>query len=39
MAKRGTDVDLRIKRTQKAIKSAFFELLDEKLLNIFLLKI
>lgn len=30
MAKRGTDVDLRIKRTQKAIKSAFFELLDEK---------
>lgn len=30
MAKKGTDVDLRIRRTQGAIKIAFFELLDEK---------
>lgn len=30
MAKRDGTVDLRIKRTQKSIKNAFYELIEEK---------
>lgn len=38
MAKRDGTVDLRIKRTQKSIKNAFYELIEEKALTIYRLK-